>query len=361
MIGSRRASCYVARMNAKEGLSLIVASLVVTAAACSKTSAPVADRQAAGLGDAGPSAAAPESPARTARPVSAPLPSLPTVTGAGRFAIPGRAEAAIEVVLPERRAAKPPLLIAFHSTGEEPENIVAAFDLVEKAASLGFVAIAPRAGYRDTKHPPDVDHPADWGGSSWNMWAASADANEDLRYVRALIDAAQKSWGVDATRVYTAGFSNGAYFSYFVAASMPDRIAGFAAMSGGWSTDACPTRTDRDGTSLHLMQTSAPAGREMTCTSIFADKTFPSRCRVTPTNKLHAPRPSARVPFGYVAHYSLDDAVSVAWSCLLAESLGARAKTMIRARETNGTTGHYPMPDFIGGAFDFFARRTSAE
>jgi len=332
-------------MNAKDWLSLMLASLVVTAAACSKTptSAPVADGQAAVASVSGPPSA------------------LPNVTGKGRFAIPGRAEAAIEVVVPEPHAAKPPLLIAFHATGEEPENIVAAFDLVEKAASLGFVVIAPRAGYRETPHPPDVDHPADWGGSSWNMWAASADANEDLRYVRALIDAASKNWGVDTTRVYTAGFSNGAFFSYFAAASMPDRIAGFAAMSGGWSTDACPARTDEDGTSLYLMHTSAPAAKEMTCASIFADKTLPPKCRVSPKNKLHAPRPSARVPFGYLAHYSQDDAVSVAWSCLLAEGLGARAKTMIRSRETDGTTGHYPMPDFIGGAFKFFAKRTNAE
>ena len=264
--------------------------------------------------------------------------------------------------MPEPRAAKPPLLIAFHGTGEEPENIVASFDLVEKAASLGFVAIAPRAGYRDTKHPADVDHLADWGGSSWNMWASSADANEDLRYVSALIDAAEKSWGVDTTRVYVAGFSNGAFFSYFVAASMPDRIAGFASMSGGWMTDACPTRADGDGTSLYLMQTSAPAGREMTCASIFADPSFPSACHVTSTNHLHAPKTSARVPFGYIGHYSVDDTVSVAWSCLLAEGLGARAKTIIRAREADGTTtGHYPMPDFITGAFGFFAGRTGAE
>lgn len=355
-------------MKAKTALSAVIASVVLAAAACSKntTSPPVADGQAPPLVDSAARPVGSERPAASTAPSSsgpssAPLPSLPKVTGKGRFAIPGRAEAAIEVVVPERRAAKPPLLIAFHGTNEEPENIVASFDLVDKAAALGFVAIAPRAGYRDAKHPADVDHPADWGGSSWNMWTASPDANEDLRYVRALIDAAQKSWGVDTTRVYTAGFSNGAYFSYFVAASMPERIAGFAADSGGWSTDACPTRTDRDGTSLHLMKTSAPAGKEVSCATIFADKAFPSKCRVTATNKLHAPRPSARVPFGFLAHYTLDDGVSVAWSCLLAEGLGARAKTKIRAKEADGTTGHYPMPDFIGSAFKFFAGRTTAD
>ena len=290
-----------------------------------------------------------------------PLPPLPSVTGAGRFGIAGRSESAIEVVLPEKRPAKPPLLIAFHGTGEEPENIIAGFELVEKAAALGIVVIAPRAGHRDTPHPADVDHPINWGGSSWNMWTAGADANEDLRYVRALIEAAQKSWGVDTTRVYTAGFSNGAYFSYFVAASMPERIAGFAAMAGGWTTDACPARTDQDGTSLYLMKTTAPPGRELSCAALAADRSFPAKCRVTAANKLHAPRPGGRIPFGYLAHYSVDDSVSVAWSCLLAESLGERAKTKIRAREPDGTTGHTIMPGFIDGAFQAFAGRTNAQ
>ncbi|MBS2015470.1 MAG: hypothetical protein JST00_21455 [Deltaproteobacteria bacterium] len=289
------------------------------------------------------------------------LPALPKATGKARFAVPGRSESAIEVALPEKRPAKPPLLIAFHGTGEEPENIMAAFDLVAKAEALGFVAIAPRAGHRDTPHPPDVDHPENWGGSSWNMWVSSPEKNEDLLYVRALIEAAKKSWNVDDTRVYTAGFSNGAYFSYFTAASMPDRIAGFAEMSGGWSTDACPARTDQDGTSLYLLKTTAPAGKEIACSTILADKQIPPKCRVTATNKLRPPSPGARVPFGFLAHYSADDAVSVAWTCLLAEGLGGRAKTLIRAKEADGTTGHYPMPDFIDNAFKFFAGRSTAQ
>ncbi len=289
------------------------------------------------------------------------LPSLPTATGAGRFAIGGRAEDAIEVVVPERRAPNPPLLIVFHGTGGEPANAVADFDLVAKAQALGFVAIAPRAGYRGAAHPPDVDHPADWGDSSWNMWTASPDANDDLGYVRALIEAARRSWGADVTRVYTAGFSNGAYFSYFAAASMPERIAGFAAMSGGWTTDACPTRTDADGSSQYLMTTGAPPGQDMTCATIFADPQFPSQCRKGATSKLRPPALGARVPFGYVGHYSLDDTVSVVWSCLLAEGLGARVQTKIRAKEADGTTGHAVMPDFLDGAFKSFGGRTNTQ
>ncbi len=327
---------------------------VLLLAACKTSSPPVPDQPTADAAPIKPTARTPDLPASA-------LPQLPKATGAGRFKLPEREEGAIEVVLPENRPAKPPLLIAFHGTGEEPENIVAGFELVEKAASLGFVAIAPRAGHRDTPHPPDVDHPENWGGSSWNMWTASTDANEDLRYIRALIMAAQASWNVDPTRVYLAGFSNGAYFSYFAAASMPDRIAGFAEMSGGWSTDGCPTRTDADGTSLHLMTTTAPPGRELTCAALAKESGFPAKCRPTATNKLAPPRPASRVPFGYISHYSADDSVSVVWSCLLAESMGARAKTRIHAREADGTHGHTIMPGFIEGAFQFFAGRTNAQ
>ena len=344
---------------------MLGAMIFVTAAACSKLSPtpPVGDapQPASDAGAAPRNTAAPAVTAARPLPPLGAVPALPKATGKGKFAIAGRAESAIEVAVPEKRPAKPPLVIAFHGTGEEPEAAMASFDLVAKAEAHGFVAIAPRAGHRDTEHPPDIDHPINWGGSSWNMWTAGADKNEDLVYVRALIESATKTWNADPTRVYVMGFSNGGYFSYFVAASMPDRIAGFAEMSAGWSTDACPQRTDADGNSLHLMKTGGPPGKEMACSTVMADKAFPSKCRVTATNKLRPPTPGGRVPFGYLAHYTVDDSVSVAWTCLLAEGMGARAKTMIRSAEPDGTTGHYPMPDFTDGAWKLWANRSTAQ
>ncbi len=291
---------------------------------------------------------------------AAPSSTLPTATGPGRFTLAGRTEDAIQVVLPANRAAHPPLVLAFHGTGGEPIDAVDGFDLVNAAASLGFVAIAPRAGYRNGIHPADVDHRENDGGSSWNMWTASPDQNDDLRYVTALIDAAVATWGVDRTRVYTVGFSNGAYFSYFSAASLPNRIAGFAENSGGWTSNACPTRTDADGTSLYLLTTTAPAGQDITCATVFADPGFPASCRVTGANPLRPPK-NTRVPFGYIGHYSADDTVSVVWSCLLAEGLGARAQTRIRGSDLDGTSGHANMPGFMTAAWAFFAGRTTTD
>jgi predicted esterase len=296
----------------------------------------------------------------SSNPQSAATGTLPPATGSGDFAIPGRQETAIEVVVPADRPARPPLVIVFHGTGGEPMDVVNGFDLVAKASSLGFVAIAPRAGYRNGIHPPDVDHPLDSGDSSWNMWTANPDANEDLRYLRALVDAAGAQWNADTTRVYVAGFSNGAFFSYFAAASLPDHIAGFAENSGGWMTDACPTRTDTSGASLYLLTTGAPPGQDMTCATIFTDPMFPASCRATAANLLRPPSVGSRVPSGYLAHYSLDDTVSVAWSCLLAEALGDHARTRIRASELDGTTGHTMIASLLDDAWPFLSARTTA-
>ena len=64
---------------------------------------------------------------------------------------------------------------------------------------------------------------------------------------------------------------------------------------------------------------------------------------------------------GEADYYSADDVVSSAWSCLLADGLGARAQTRIRASEADGTTGHTPMPGFFDAAWAFFAGRTNAQ
>src|SRR5262245_39546025 len=87
-------------------------------------------------------------------PVSA---SLPSQSGEAGFAVAGRTETALQVILPTPRPAHPPLVIAFHGTGGEPAEVANDFDLQARADALGFAAIAPRAGYREQPHPPDVD------------------------------------------------------------------------------------------------------------------------------------------------------------------------------------------------------------
>jgi poly(3-hydroxybutyrate) depolymerase len=286
---------------------------------------------------------------------------LPLAGGAGTFAIAGRTESAIEVALPSPMRANAPLVIAFHGTGGEPADGLA---LAPEAAGLGAIVIAPRAAYRDGVHPADVDHDVDEGGSSWNLWTAGATANEDLRYVLALIASAKSAYGVDTSRVYTIGFSNGAFMAYFTAASLPDAIAGFAESSGGWTTDACPSRYQAISDGYAFQATSGPApGAAVSCASLYATTSpaFPKQCIPSATNALRPPKPGARVPFGYLAHYSGDDTVSVMWSCFLADALGARAKVVVRFADAGDVHGHAWPPDFFTSAWAFWAGRTNGQ
>jgi len=292
-----------------------------------------------------------------------PILPLPAQTGGGTFTISGRSETAIQVVVPSPLPANAPLVISFHSTGGDELEGIADFQLDVNAPKYGFVAISPRAGYRNGVYPGDVDHQAGSTGSNWNMAVADPTQNEDLRYVSALIASAHAAYGVDTTRVYTLGYSNGAFMSYFVAASLPDRISGFGENSGGWTTDACPTRYGADSAGLGFYPTSGPApGATVSCATLYASTSpkFPSQCIPTASNHLRPPTPASRVPFGYLAHYSSDDIVSVEWSCHLGTAMGARAQVNIRWSDSDGTRGHNVQPDFFDRAWAFFANRSTA-
>jgi poly(3-hydroxybutyrate) depolymerase len=313
-----------------------------------------------------PDAAIPDALPDTRPPASDAIswPPLPSSTGLGTFTITGRATSDIQVVVPTNLGTNPPLVISFHGTGGDQSIGISQFQLGTKAVALGFIAIAPSAGYRNASHPADIDHDQDQGSSSWNMWDTNPATNEDLRYVVALIEAAQQTYGVDTSRVYTMGMSNGAFFAYFVAISLPDRIAGFAENSGGWTTDQCPTRYGALAAGTAYAASAAPAGigvgGDFPCSVLFADSSFPSSCRISATNHLRPPPFGTRVPFGYLGHYSDDHTVSVQWSCILAEAMGSRAQTTIRFSDVNATD-HTMMPDFADKAWAFFAGRTNTQ
>lgn len=287
---------------------------------------------------------------------------LPMQSGTGTFTIPGRSENAIQVDLPSPMPPNPPIIISFHATDGDPSGGIGQAD---GATAKGAVVIAPSAGYRNgAPHPGDVDHEQNQTGSSWNMWDLDPSTNEDLRYVLSLIASAKQYYKADTSRVYTMGYSNGAFMAYFVAASLPHTIAGFAESSGGWTTDSCPTRYGADQQNLSFYPTSGPAaGVSIPCSTLYASSNppFPTSCRPTSTNHLRPPTPNGRVPFGYLAHYASDGIVSVQWSCFLADVMGSRAQITVRWSDSDGSSGHNFPPDFFSKAWAFWANRTNAQ
>lgn len=256
----------------------------------------------------------------------------------------GGVQRSVELYLPATLPANPALIITFHGTGG------GSFDLLDEALvagaeDAGIILVGPQALQRNggMGETGDPDHypGSDGWGTSWNMSDKNPDTNNDVQLVRAIIQSARTTFSVDTDRVYVLGFSNGAFYSYFTAAMLPDRIAAFAENSGG---------------AIRCMNRGLPGeqfkGTATTCAGLKAETGYPA-C----TDELKPLAiPASRTPLGYLAHGIDDDAVSVAWTCTLGAALGNRAWIFLQAPPAGGSFGHDITRDFSKSALAFFAR-----
>ena len=243
--------------------------------------------------------------------------------------------------VPANRAARPPLIVVFHGTGANENDgaldaAVGELGVREIADAAGAIVVAP---FSVAEAGVNADH--DSGGPGWRFGDASS--NADVQLTRALIQDARKKFTADATHVYAVGHSNGAFFTYFAAMKLGDRIAAFAESSGGLI--ACGMRVDcmwakAGATSCADLMASAPAG----CKCAIGAAPFP-------TSKF-----AGRVPQGFLKHNADDSTVSAAYTCRLGEHLGARAQVAIDAQGEHGPTG-----DFMSRAWTFLAARSLAD
>jgi polyhydroxybutyrate depolymerase len=99
----------------------------------------------------------------------------------------------------------------------------------EASDRLGFVAVHPRG--RDT---------------SWNAGVccglAMSRGDDDVAFVRALLDALATEVCVDTRRVFATGFSNGGFFANRLACELSDRIAAIAPVAGDLGLATCAPR-----------------------------------------------------------------------------------------------------------------------
>jgi polyhydroxybutyrate depolymerase len=119
---------------------------------------------------------------------------------------------------------KYPLILAFH--GGSPlgyQSIQYQSRLSEKSDSAGFIVVYPEgvkiAGYR-----------------TWNAGGCCSPSTtlniDDVGFVNSLLNTLYKNRAIDTTRVYTTGFSNGAFLSYKLANQLTNRFAAIAIVEG---------------------------------------------------------------------------------------------------------------------------------
>ncbi|MCA9607976.1 MAG: hypothetical protein KC619_20340 [Myxococcales bacterium] len=286
-------------------------------------------RDAGGPGDGGGASSCP--PAADSVGYEGSFPAAPEILEHVELTVGGLTRE-MALYVPPGRASAPALILAFHGTGGGVDDGVwdtEANNLADENDQV--LVVSPHArtmadGDWDQHGPGDI---------YFDTTEQDADVNADLLLVRAIIEEAVATWGVDRCRVYTAGFSNGAFFAQFVAMRMPDRIAGFVSGSGGFVE--CSNTSD-----CHF------AGTGTTCED-FAGQAGWCDCSgyehpaVIPT--------TGHQPAGWIAHAADDDIVSPYYSCRLAAQLDAAGFTYeLHLRESGG---HTPPPDMMRLAWPF--------
>jgi polyhydroxybutyrate depolymerase len=135
------------------------------------------------------------------------------------------------------RAKTPaPLLLDFHGFSHSGAGVWSVSGFKALAESAGFITAYP------TGMPVTLTlRGQPMTNTGWQMDAI--DGNRDLAFVRALLDDLERRYCIDRARIYSTGFSNGAFFSQLLACAMPERIAAVAPVSGGLPRVACkPSR-----------------------------------------------------------------------------------------------------------------------
>lgn len=147
----------------------------------------------------------------------------------------GGHERSYALYVPPRTANGPaPLVLAFHGLGDTGRAFAAWSGLARAANAHGFLAAFPEGS-----------------GAIVTCWNAgdccvpcSGSATDDVAFATAVVDDVAKTSSVDPSRVFVAGFSNGAMLAHRLACAGGSRFAAVAAVSGTLFDDECEHPVD---------------------------------------------------------------------------------------------------------------------
>jgi polyhydroxybutyrate depolymerase len=122
------------------------------------------------------------------------------------------------------RAAAPPLLFLWHGFGSDGRWMLDAFSPARDWPE--GIAVAPQG------RPRRIRGLGNERRAGWQLGAGEL-GDRDLAFFDALLAALSEQYCVDRTRVYSAGLSNGAYFSNLLGCARGGALAGIAPTAGG--------------------------------------------------------------------------------------------------------------------------------
>jgi len=155
-----------------------------------------------------------------------PPPPTPLEPGSFRATLPERAggrERSYRVYVPAGAGTNPPLLVALHGGLSSARTLESRSGLNAAADRAGFVVVYPsgEGALGMLQH--------------WNAGhccgPAARRGRDDVGFVRRVIEDAIPRFGIDPSRVFLTGFSNGGMLAWRVAAEHPDLVTAVAPIS----------------------------------------------------------------------------------------------------------------------------------
>ena len=122
--------------------------------------------------------------------------------------------------VPNNVKAKPPMVMALHGASGSMTNNSPRFN--EIADKEGFIIVYPQG--------KEIYFPV-FGGKVTG-WDASGEDNEDVTFLRAVIEDVATRYAIDRRRLYCCGFSNGGMMTYAMTNTCSEIFAACAAISG---------------------------------------------------------------------------------------------------------------------------------
>jgi polyhydroxybutyrate depolymerase len=132
-----------------------------------------------------------------------------------------------------------PLVFLFHGYTQTAAQIATATHFAATADARGMIVAFP-TGISNSFNAGDC------------CGTAVSDKIDDVAFTRAMITAIDAEYCVDAKRVFSTGFSNGGFLSYFLACELADKIAAVAPVSGGLRVDPAACKPKRPVPLLHI-------------------------------------------------------------------------------------------------------------
>ncbi len=129
-----------------------------------------------------------------------------------------------EIYLPAR-ASGAPLILALHGGGGDPDQFANASGLARAATRQGFAVAFPAGSGRWG------DRLLTWNGGYCCGYAARAGI-DDIGFLEQVIADAAQRFGVDGSRVFLTGMSNGSIMAETFAARNPSRVRAMAGVAG---------------------------------------------------------------------------------------------------------------------------------